>query len=332
MKQSTKKKWMYGILFLFIGLCLLDIGIGNYLLNFAVVNTSKAGSSIHSSLNSAETKEQIAFEQKALQTKEKFSKEAVAWDEKTKKEQVKIESFDHLKLMATYYPMDYNVSHKWVILLHGYNSSSKDMLTYAQNFQEKGYQVLNIDQRSYGKSQGNYTGMGWIEKDDLKRWISYVIKKDPKAQIVLQGVSMGAATVMMAAGDGLPHQVKAIIEDCGYTSVWDEFSNKLSAIFHLPSFPLLNTASILCQVRMGYNFKEASSVEQLKKNQIPMLFIHGSKDTYNPFWMEDALYKADGAKQKQKLVIKGARHAMSAFSRPKVYWTNVWGFTEKYVP
>ena len=101
--------------------------------------------------------------------------------------------------------------------------------------------------------------MGWPDRRDMLQWIDWIIRRDSEAKIVLHGISMGGATVMMTAGEDLPGQVKAVVEDCGYTSVWDIFTDELDYLFHLPAFPLLNIASCLSSLRAGYSFSEASS-------------------------------------------------------------------------
>lgn len=132
------------------------------------------------------------------------------------------------------------------------------------------------------------------------------------------------------AGESLPTNVKCIIEDCGYTSVWDEFSLQLKDVFGLPSFPLLDVANLVCNVRAGYDFHEASSVEQLKRATVPMLFIHGDQDTFVPYSMLDQNYDACASKVKQKLTVHGAAHAKSAQVDPELYWNTVNGFLDEY--
>lgn len=111
-------------------------------------------------------------------------------------------------------------------------------------------------------------------------------------QMVVHGISMGGATTMMVSGEKQQPYVKCFVEDCGYTSVWDEFSHELKSSFHLPAFPLMYTTSWLCEKKYGWNFKEASSLKQVEKCELPMLFIHGDKDTYVPTWMVYPLYEA----------------------------------------
>ena len=114
------------------------------------------------------------------------------------------------------------------------------MSPYAYKYYTLGYHLLMPDLRGHGKSEGNYIGMGWHDRLDILKWIEFILKEDKEAEILLHGVSMGAATVMMVSGEDLPPNVKVIIEDCGYTSAKDQLSYKLKSMFKLPSFPFIN--------------------------------------------------------------------------------------------
>ena len=222
--------------------------------------------------------------------------------------------------------------HKYAILFHGYTGAAWQMAPYGKMFYEMGCSVLIPDARAHGESEGDYIGMGWLERPDVLGWINSVTGSDPDAEIVLLGVSMGGATVMMAAGEDLPDNVKCIVEDCGYSSVWDEFELQLKNVFGLPSFPLLNAASLVCRIRAGYSFREASSVKQLQKAQVPMLFIHGDTDTFVPFSMLDVVYEACASPEKEKLVVHDAAHGTAADTDPELYWSTVTAFVGKYIP
>ena len=141
---------------------------------------------------------------------------------------------------------------------------------------------------------------------------------------------MGAATVMMASGENLPSNVRMVIEDCGYTSVWDEFKYELKYLFHMPAFPALYNANIITIIRAGYSLKKASCLKQIKKSKIPTLFIHGDKDKFVPFWMLDKLYEAASCK-KQKYVAKGAAHPEAESIDPQKYWHTVRKFIKRYL-
>jgi len=243
---------------------------------------------------------------------------------------IRITSYDNLKLTGYEYinGMD---EHKWAIVVHGYGGKAADMTTHIRHFYERGYNVIAPDLRGHGKSEGDYIGMGWHDRKDILLWIQQIIEKDPKAEIVLLGVSMGGATVMMTSGEKLPQNVKVIIEDCGFSSAEEQLTYQLKDLFHLPKFPVINAANTITKVRAGFDLKEASAVKQVKKSKTPMLFIHGDNDTFVPLHMLDEVY--DAAKvDKEKVIISGAGHAESAQVDSKNYWNSVWKFVEKYIP
>lgn len=223
-----------------------------------------------------------------------------------------------------------NNSNIWVITVHGYNGQGYKMDGYAKEFYNMGYNVLAPDLRGHGKSQGDYIGMGWDDRLDIVKWINYIIKKDENAEIILHGISMGAATVMMTSGEDLPDNVKCIIEDSGYTSVWDEFSHELNKIFNLPDTPILQLANVATKVRAGYFFSDASSVKQLKKAKKPMLFVHGDQDDFVPYYMLDTVYDSANV-EKEKLVIEGAAHTKALEVNPDLYWEKISEFVKKYI-
>ncbi|MEF9951602.1 MAG: alpha/beta hydrolase [Clostridium sp.] len=242
--------------------------------------------------------------------------------------ELSITSFDNLKLYGYEVPSK-KESNIWVISVHGYNNSSKHMATYARQFNNFGYNVLLPELRGHGKSQGEYVGMGWHDRLDIVNWIDYINKNNKDAEIILHGVSMGAATVMMTSGEKLPGNVKAIIEDCGYTSAWDQFSYHLNNKFNLPDFPILNASDVLAKSRANYSLKDASAINQLAKTNIPMLFIHGDKDDFVPLSMVDTLYKSHNG-EKEMLIIEGAGHGKSSQVNPTLYFKTTKNFIEKY--
>lgn len=240
-----------------------------------------------------------------------------------------ITSEDGLSLHG-YEVLNTSNSKAWVITVHGYTSQGKQMGLYANKFYNMGYNVLVPDLRGHGKSEGNYIGMGWDDRKDILKWIDYILQKDNEANIILHGISMGGGTVMMTSGEELPSNVKAIIEDCGYSSVWDEFSYQLNSLFRLPEFPVLQSASLVSKIRAGYWLGDASAIKQLSKAKTPMLFIHGDKDTFVPYSMLDKVYNAANV-EKEKLVIEGAAHAKSAETNPELYWSTISRFIKNHI-
>ncbi len=222
-----------------------------------------------------------------------------------------IKSSDDLMLVAYYLPAEVPTN-KTVILAHGYFSKGKDMTEFAEFYHEEmGYNVLMPDSRGHGESEGTYIGLGWKDRLDYIDWINQVIEKNGEDSIIsLHGVSMGGATVMMVSGEKLPSQVKVIVEDCGYTSVYEELSYQLERVFKIPDFPMIPLTSLLTEVKAGYNFYEASAIEQVKKCRVPMLFIHGGEDNFVPPEMAKELYNACKT-EKDLLIVEKAGHASS---------------------
>lgn len=240
-----------------------------------------------------------------------------------------ITSSDNLKLHA-YEVKNENKTDKWAIVVHGYTSEGKLLSSKAKHLYNMGYNVLVPDLRSHGSSEGNYIGMGWHDRLDIIDWINYIVKNNPKSEIALHGTSMGSATVLMVSGENLPSNVKAIVADCGYTSVYDEFSYQLKQLFNLPAFPIMNFSDVVTHIRAGYCLNDASAINQVKKSTTPILYIHGDKDDFVPYYMMDELYNATNS-EKEKLTIEGGEHANSDLVNPKLYWSTVNSFLEKYI-
>ncbi|MDR2078982.1 MAG: alpha/beta hydrolase [Treponema sp.] len=249
-------------------------------------------------------------------------------------EPVSLVSFDGLILRGIYIPA-LPSSGRTVILAHGYRGVGRELSDYARFFYEKlGYNLLIPDARSHGASEGTYIGFGWLERLDYLRWIDWAKERTAGAEnagIVLFGVSMGAATVMMTAGEELPREVRAVIEDCGYTSAVEEIRHVMRTRYHLSSPLLLTIAGKLVKKRAGYAFEEASSIGQVRKAKVPILFIHGDADTFVPSWMVYPLYEACGS-EKELYVVKGAGHTKAYTTDPALYERRVSAFLEKYVP
>lgn len=254
-----------------------------------------------------------------------------AWFGKHLFEDLEMMSHDGL-LLRGYYLAAKVPTPKTVILAHGYTGSAeKDMLGFAKMYHEVfGYNVLMTDHRAHGESEGSYIGFGWLDRLDYVKWIHHILNRlGPHAHIVLHGMSMGGATVLMASGEKLPEQVKCVISDCAYTSVTDILSYQAKRLYKLPAFPLLHLVGLVCKLRAGYTFGEASALAQVKKTDKPILFIHGGEDTFVPTRMLDALYEASNG-PKEKCIILHAGHGLAYATDVAVYRQRVGAFLEKF--
>ncbi|MBP1972096.1 alpha/beta hydrolase [Cohnella thailandensis] len=254
-------------------------------------------------------------------------REVKEWFHAQSFEKAEIVSDDGLKLRAHYLEPEQG-GRDAVILAHGYSGKGEDMAVFARFYRERGFIVLMPDSRGHGRSDGHYIGFGWHDRKDYVRWIEYLVKRlGEQARIVLHGVSMGGGTVLMTGGEPLPPQVKCIISDCAYTSVKGILTYQLKQMFKLPSFPLLPITSLICKLRAGYFFGEASAIRQLRNCCKPILLIHGGKDTFVPTKMADELYEAIRG-EKEKLIIPEAQHGTSVLVDPASYAESVLRFIQ----
>lgn len=247
------------------------------------------------------------------------------WVSTARHQKLAKESADGYTLVAEEFFAD-SESHKWVLLLHGYTGWKEEMYPFAHWYSGQGFHVLVPDLRCQGESEGDFIGMGWTDHFDNMLWLDYILSRDSEAEIVIHGQSMGAATALMMSGETLPENVKAVISDCAYTDAYSMFASKVTEWFHLPAFPIVDTASLLLQLRGGYNLKDASAIDAVRKSSIPTLFIHGDKDAMIPVQMVRDLYDAAACK-KQLLIIEGAGHAQSQDKAPERYY----GTIEKFL-
>ncbi|NMM94379.1 alpha/beta hydrolase [Bifidobacterium oedipodis] len=254
--------------------------------------------------------------------------EAAAWF-KNSRQPVTLRSRDGLSLHGWLLDPDCAQpdAHRYAICCHGYTGEPAEMAKWAYHFARMGFTVLLPAHRGHERSEGRYVGMGFLEHYDLLDWISLIIDADPQARILLHGNSMGAATVMMTAGDpALPRNVVAAISDCGYASVVGQFTNSIVSMTHLPrpvAYGIVKLASTICHRKAGYRFEEASCVDALRHATIPMLFIHGSEDSFVKPHDLELNYRACASIDRDKLLIPGAEHTMSASTDPVRYWNRV---------
>ena len=232
-------------------------------------------------------------------------------------EDVYITSFDNKKLYARYYHVADNVPVQ--ILFHGYKSNPYiDFCGGSKLARKMGQNTLVIDQRSHGKSEGNTITFGINERKDCLSWIHYVCQRFGKdTPIILCGLSMGAATVLMAADLNLPENVKGIMADCPYASP-KAIIQKVSKDMHFPPkllYPFVRLSALLFA---HFNLEESDAISAVSKTGIPILLIHGEDDLFVPCEMSREIAGAC-ASPITFLTVPGAGHGLSYMVSPKEY-------------
>ena len=241
-------------------------------------------------------------------------------------ESVSITSHDGLTLSGRYYhtrdgaPLD--------IAFHGYRSSClTDFSGGSAMSIGMGHNLLLVDQRAHGKSGGKTIAFGIQERHDCLRWTQYAVERfGPDVQIMLYGISMGAATVLMASSLELPENVKGIVADCPYSSVKDIIC-RVGRKMGLPGWLTWPLVRIGAKVYGGFNIAVTDAVEAVKASKVPILIIHGEEDNFVPAEMSDI------AKHNPNLItrvtVPGADHGISFLVNEDMYRNTVFDFTKK---
>ncbi len=241
------------------------------------------------------------------------------------KEYVSIKSHDGLTLRGKYYEVKKGAPIE--LMLHGYRGNGKrDLSTGVLRARGKGRNVLVIDHRGSGLSDGKVITFGVKESIDALGWINYIINNiDKDAKIFLTGISMGAATVMNCSTMELPKNVVAILADCGFTSPKDIISKVMRDMKLSPKllYPFIKLGAKLFG---RFNIDEKSSIESVKNCKLPIIFIHGKEDGFVPYEMSVRCYEACGSKNKKLLLIDKADHGLAFMADPELYLIELEGF------
>lgn len=257
--------------------------------------------------------------------------ERLTWFNEQEFEDFEIKNKDGHKLKAHFLKAD-EPSDKYIVCAHGYRSSGKGEFRFISKFlHESGFNILLVDHRASGDSEGKYLTFGYKEAEDLLLWVQYLVDFfGDKIKIGLYGVSMGCATVTTMCGSyNLPENVKFAVADCGYTSAKDEFEYNLKKV-HLPSAPIIGTVDLINKAFSGCYICEMSPLSTLKYSKTPMLFIHGGKDDFVPTAMVYRLFDACSA-PKDIYIAPGAGHAESYQRCSDEYEKKFIEFSDKYI-
>lgn len=326
-KRIAGKKKLFILLFT-VFLCLYLAG-SNFLVSAALVPSTMEKLEAFSRITQ-DSMEALVHTDDIQKQNEKAWSETQEWAENASGQKLVRETEDGYQLIAQEVYTE-EESHKWVLLLHGYTGWKEAMYPFACWYNQKGYHVIVPDMRCQGESEGDFIGMGWTDRKDNLLWLDYILEQDPEAEIVIHGQSMGAACALMMTGEEeLPENVKMVVSDCAFTDAYTMFQEKITEWFHLPAFPILDTANLMLQIRGGYDLKDASALEAVEKSSTPTLFIHGDQDEMISCEMSKELYEKASC-PKELVIIEGAGHAQSQDKDPEKYYGAIERFLEDYM-
>ncbi len=232
-------------------------------------------------------------------------------------EEFSITSFDGLKLYGKYY--EYQKGAPIELMFHGYRGSAqRDLAGGVQRCFKLQRSALIVDQRCSKKSEGNVITFGIKERKDCLSWLDFMLTHfGNDVKIILTGISMGASTVLMAAGNPLPKNVIGVLADCGYNSPKDIIKKVIKQI-GLPVSAGYFFVKLGARLFGHFNLEETSPEEALKNCTVPVIFFHGETDDYVPCEMSRINYEACRCK-KMLVTIPNAGHGLSFLVEPEKY-------------
>lgn len=245
-------------------------------------------------------------------------KELTAWLYKQKLKKVEIKNREGIKLTGRF--LEHPDAERIVLMFHGWRGRwDQDGAALAKGLYEEKCSVLMVNQRAHQTSGGKYIGFGVLERFDCLKWLEYLMQNtNDSLKIYLSGVSMGAATVLMASGLELPERVAGIIADCGFTTPYEMIRIFAKKYFKLKEIEMADAVNRLCRKKAGYDLKEYSTLEAMKNCHIPVFFAHGTEDKLVPYEMTVQNYEAC-ISEKRLFSVEGAGHTESFLSDSKKY-------------
>ena len=243
---------------------------------------------------------------------EPFRDRMVMWIKETRKlphEDFYITSFDGLKLHGRYYECAPGAPIE--LMFHGYRGNAeRDLCGGVQRCFNIGRSALVVDQRASGESQGRVITFGIKEHRDCHAWVDFMVDHfGPDVKIILTGISMGASTVLMAAGKPLPPQVKGVLADCGFTTAKEIIYHVLRQI-KLPPKLVYPFVRLGARLFGGFDLESDSALERVKTVTLPTIFFHGDTDNFVPCRMSRENFEACTSR-KELVIIPGAGHGLA---------------------
>lgn len=235
-----------------------------------------------------------------------------------------ITSNDDVRLFARFYKVEN--AKKTVICLPGYLTSAvKCFSAFVPFYMEKGFNVLLVTARGHAESGGKHITFGKKESQDLLCWISKVNELVKDGEIIVHGIDIGANSALLVSGE-FNNEVKGIVSDSAFSKPWDVFVYQIKQIYHLSPFPILHIAEYFSKRFIKVGFGD-SAVKAVANSAVPVLFVHGAKDMFVPYYMCNACYESCSA-PKQKFIVESAGHAQAIFKDTEGYKEAISNFIE----
>ena len=258
---------------------------------------------------------------------EEFREQMIEWQKslaETKCKTFEICSRDGLTLRGRYY--EYAPGAPLEIMFHGYRGNPmRDLGGGVERCFNLQRNTLIVSQRAHGESDGHVIGFGYYEKYDCLDWVNFAVHHfGDNQKIILTGISMGAATVLMASGEKLPDNVVCVLADCGYSSTRGIIRKVLKDI-HLPApivYPFVRLGAIIFA---GFDPNKCNPIDAVKNAKVPIIFIHGDNDDFIPCQMSQDMYDACPT-EKAMYVCKGAGHGLAFPKDQQGYYAAVRDF------
>lgn len=259
-----------------------------------------------------------------------FNQSKQKWIEAQDTETVSISS-RRGDLLKGYLTLNKTESKVFVFFAHGYRANHNgDPANFMRYYIEKGYNFLSVDHVAHGESSGSYLGFDYFESTDSLDWLDYLIGRfGENIKIIIHGVSMGGATVCKMV-ENVPEQVKLAIADCPYTSALEEFDNTVKSVGIKHTKSILKIFNAMNKVFAGFDLNETDVRQSVKNSKVPMLFVHGTSDTFVPTKMGIELYEICG-NDKELFLVENAAHAESIRVDEQGYHRRLDNFIEKYL-
>ncbi len=237
-------------------------------------------------------------------------------------EELSVTSFDGLKLKGLY--IRNGGLGKTMLCVHGYQMDGLSDFGMSIRFLcSTGYDILLIDNRAHGRSEGRYTGFSIPDSKDIIAWCKHLVYDLKQTQIVLYGISMGGAAVLNAAGNSeLPKEVKGIVSDCAFADSFREIAHQIKRAYHLPAFPVVYLYDFWLKIFAKYSLRDLKPKDSIRNYQGSLLVIHGGKDRLVPTENAYEIYES-ALCDKEILIVPDAAHGRS-------YLADREGYEEKF--